>query len=111
MPRISRRRFLWSTTALAATPAIGVNAGPLAGRIRIAVKYQMIQEPDLSVKQKLEMLREIGFDGVELKVDDKVATEYAIAQANARSVAQMKSLPPPRLLDYPLMRERMKHAQ
>jgi hexulose-6-phosphate isomerase len=72
MPRISRRRFLWSTTALAATPAIGVSAGPLAGRIRIAVKYQMIQEPDLSVKQKLEMLREIGFDGVELKVDDKV---------------------------------------
>ena len=72
MPRISRRRFLWSTTALATTPAIGVSAGPLAGRIRIAVKYQMIQEPDLSVKQKLEMLREIGFDGVELKIDDKV---------------------------------------
>jgi len=79
MPRISRRRFLWSTAALAATPAKGVNAGPLAGRIRIAVKYQMIQETDLSVKQKLEMLRKIGFDGVELKVDDEVDQDEMVA--------------------------------
>ena len=39
----------------------------------------MIQEPDLSVKQKLEMLREIGFDGVELKVDDKVDQDEMVA--------------------------------
>lgn len=32
----------------------------------------MILEPELSVKEKLEMLREVGFDGVELKVDEKI---------------------------------------
>lgn len=44
-------------------------SGPLAGRIRIAVKYHMIAEPGLSVVEKFRMLKEIGFDGVELKTD------------------------------------------
>ncbi len=47
-------------------------AGPLAGRVKIAVKYHMIQEASLSVREKFELLREVGLDGVELKIDDKV---------------------------------------
>ncbi|MCG8599160.1 MAG: sugar phosphate isomerase/epimerase [Verrucomicrobiales bacterium] len=68
----SRRRFLCSTAAALGAPLSGHSAGPLSGRIKIAVKYHMILEPELSVKEKLEMLREVGFDGVELKVDEKI---------------------------------------
>lgn len=46
--------------------------GPLAGSVRIAVKYHMINEPDLSVLEKFQLLESLGFDGVELKTDQRV---------------------------------------
>lgn len=46
----------------------------LVGRIRLAVKYHMINEPTLSPAKKLGLLKAIGLDGTELKVDDKVDT-------------------------------------
>ena len=49
-------------------------AGQFTGRIKKAVKYQMIQE-DLSVVDKFKLLQGLGFDGVEayhrLKLDPK----------------------------------------
>lgn len=68
----SRRLFLSLASAL---PLFGYAAGPLAGRIRIAVKYQMIDEPKLDIAEKLDLLRKLGFDGTELKTDEKVDTD------------------------------------
>ena len=47
-------------------------AGPLSGRVKLAVKYHMILEPALSVKEKFALLGEVGMDGVELKTYEKV---------------------------------------
>lgn len=74
-PPPSRRRFLAAAPALAALPGLSrgaERAGPLAGKIRLAVKYHMIREPALAVREKFAMLQELGFDGTELKTDEKV---------------------------------------
>lgn len=69
----SRRKFLLSVapTILAAENLCQAR-GPLAGKIKIALKYHMIQEPDLNPTEKFRMLQEIGFDGVEMKTNEKV---------------------------------------
>ena len=69
-----------STAALGALPVSRTMAGPgpLAGKIRIAVKYQMIAEPKLGVVEKFRLLKDIGFDGTELKTDDPVDTEEIV---------------------------------
>lgn len=66
---MNRRQFLIGSTGLVASSGI---AGYLEGRIRLAVKYHMINEPTLTVVDKFALLREIGFDGTELKTDEKV---------------------------------------
>ncbi|NNE93807.1 MAG: sugar phosphate isomerase/epimerase [Verrucomicrobiales bacterium] len=68
---MKRRYFLYASTGGLACLADEA-AGPLAGRIKLAVKYQMILEPDLSVLEKLELLKRIGFDGTELSSWEKV---------------------------------------
>ncbi|MCA9176834.1 MAG: TIM barrel protein [Planctomycetales bacterium] len=62
----SRRRMLQLGAAgmLAATLPQPARAGEFAGRIKKAVKYHMISEK-LSPLDKLKMLQDIGFDGVE----------------------------------------------
>ena len=47
-------------------------AGPLTGRIKIAVKYQMILEPEMTVMEKFRMLREVGIDGAEVRTNEPV---------------------------------------
>ncbi|MGY8692830.1 MAG: sugar phosphate isomerase/epimerase family protein, partial [Verrucomicrobiia bacterium] len=85
MKQFDRRQFLKSSAGLAALgsipfPHIAAKPGPLSGEIKIAVKYHMIAEPDLSVVEKFRMLKEIGFDGVELKTDDPTdANEFVRA--------------------------------
>lgn len=76
--RATRRRFLASSAAAmgAMVPLSKSKAapGPLAGKIKIAVKYQMIREDKLSVVEKFQLLKDIGFDGTELQTSDKVDT-------------------------------------
>ncbi|MEX2580658.1 MAG: sugar phosphate isomerase/epimerase family protein [Verrucomicrobiales bacterium] len=79
-----RRRFLTAAGGLLGGACLGgpltgrdraggaLAGGTFAGRIRIAVKYQMIKEPELGVREKFELLRGIGFDGVELTMNDPV---------------------------------------
>ncbi|MDB4657116.1 sugar phosphate isomerase/epimerase [Verrucomicrobiales bacterium] len=74
----SRRHFFKATGGLALASA-GLAKGPLAGRIKIAVKYHMIQEPELSVVEKFLMLKRAGFDGVELKTTEKVDHDEVLA--------------------------------
>ena len=47
-------------------------AGPLVGRIKLAVKYDMIFEPELSVREKFNLLRDVGLEGTELKTNAAV---------------------------------------
>jgi len=76
-PFSHRRSFLQSAgvvgLGLAAAPSPPLSAaGPLAGRVRIAVKFHMIREPGLSVLGKFRLLQDIGFDGTELKTKERV---------------------------------------
>lgn len=85
MMRFDRRQFLKSSAGLAALGSIpflplAAKPGPLSGKIKIAVKYHMIAEPDLSIAEKFRMLKEVGFDGVELKTENST-------EANAFSQA------------------------
>ncbi len=70
----NRRQFLKSSVGLAAIGSVPflplvANPGPLSGRIKIAVKYHMIAERNLSVVEKFRLLKDTGFDGVEVKTD------------------------------------------
>ncbi|MDF1814851.1 MAG: sugar phosphate isomerase/epimerase [Verrucomicrobiales bacterium] len=69
---LNRRFFLQSCAAAAVGNGV-VSGGPgLTGKIKIAVKYHMIDEPDLTVEEKFTLLRKIGFDGLEFKTKEKV---------------------------------------
>ena len=88
--RVSRRLFMGAAGAAAfgsvlAAPYPSGNkgraaAGQLTGRIKKAVKFQMVREK-LSVVDKFKLLKDLGFDGVEayhrLKLDPK---EFANAR-------------------------------
>lgn len=84
---LSRRTFITGTTAAVSSTALGnaiaapsdFGPGPLAGRVKIAVKYQMINEPDLSAVEKFRLLKELGFDGAELRTADNKETEAVVA--------------------------------
>jgi len=84
MKQLGRRHFLESTMGAVvsgvAVPLSNVIAapGPLAGKIKIAVKYQMIREEGMSVVEKFQMLKELGFDGTELSARDKVDTDEIV---------------------------------
>lgn len=73
---ISRRSFVQLAGAAVAGVALiqgapKAAAGEFTGKIKKAVKYGMISG-DASPAEKLAMLKEIGYDGVEIGVRDKV---------------------------------------
>ncbi|MFK0161720.1 sugar phosphate isomerase/epimerase family protein [Rhizobium sp. NPDC090279] len=50
-------------TESANPPALPVSARPLA---KISLKWGMVEEPSLSILEKFQLLRDLGYDGVEL---------------------------------------------
>ena len=77
---MNRRHFLQTSTAAAATTAAlgagitqAADASPRTDaiakppRIMKACKYSMVKEPDLSTVDTFKMLKDIGFDGTELR--------------------------------------------
>lgn len=90
----SRREFLArsgaavcaaSTTGLLSVPQPAV-AGEFTGKIRKAVKYHMIQEK-LSAEDKLKMLKDLGYDGVEPRTmlkPDQAAEVKELARASEK---------------------------
>ena len=71
-----------SLLAQAATPAApgaaAADATPaavtkLTGRIKKGLKFNMVKEPDLSLVDQFKMLKEVGFDGTELRTEDHTA--------------------------------------
>lgn len=85
---MQRRTFLRQSAAAAtagtllATPSASP-AGEFTGKIRKAVKYHMINEGDLSPADKLRLLKDLGFDGVEARTQLKPGGEEAIRQLAA----------------------------
>ena len=77
----NRRKFLTSTaftTAAASVPALLPSSGPSAemtGILKKGVKFNMVKEPDLSILDRFKMLKEVGFDGTELRTENH--TDYA----------------------------------
>ncbi len=76
MSAVPTRRTFLSRSSVALASAVGGlplagRAGPLEGRLRLAVKYHMV-DADLSVVDKFKLLKDVGFDGVEYRRRDGV---------------------------------------
>ncbi len=82
---LDRRQLLVGSAAVGlATAALGQEAEaksqPL--KIRKAVKFHMVRE-SLSVRDKFKLLKDLGFDGVEIRSRDKVNAKAAHAASQA----------------------------
>jgi len=66
---MKRREFLQSAAALAAASVLPdvAGAGEFTGVIRKAIKYSNVAEPKLSIEDKFKLVRDIGYDGIELR--------------------------------------------
>ncbi len=83
---MNRRRFFKkSSLGLLATATPGLpllspentKAGEFTGVIRKAVKFRDVNEPALSIEDRFKLVKDLGFDGTELRTDDKEnTTEY-----------------------------------
>ena len=73
---MNRRNFIQTSTLAAA--AVGsssqlvpsTHAGEFTGIIKKAAKYSMVKEPKLSHLDRFKMLKDVGFDGTELRGSD-----------------------------------------
>ncbi|MCA9054011.1 MAG: sugar phosphate isomerase/epimerase [Planctomycetaceae bacterium] len=83
----STRRAFLHRTAAAAGAGVGLSLtrlssaagqGQFAGEIRKAVKYHMVQGDGLSVRDKFQLLKDLGFDGVEIRSVDRVDPDEAV---------------------------------
>ncbi|NNE90363.1 MAG: sugar phosphate isomerase/epimerase [Verrucomicrobiales bacterium] len=63
----NRRKFLAAASAAAVVPPSLSSAGEFTGIIKKATKLSMVQEPDMSTLEKFTMLKEVGFDGTEVR--------------------------------------------
>ncbi|MEM7698452.1 MAG: sugar phosphate isomerase/epimerase family protein [Verrucomicrobiota bacterium] len=77
-----RRHFVTTTLASAAaisgTDLLKAEESPLA--IKKGVKFSMVAEPNLSLTETFKLLKEVGFDGTELRTtDDERLGEFAKA--------------------------------
>lgn len=81
---LDRRRFVTSASALAGGAVFGqalapspARAGEFTGVIKKGTKFHMVDEPDLSLVDRFKMLKDVGFDGTELRTtDNERLTEF-----------------------------------
>lgn len=64
--------LLAQTTPTATAAGATSTETKLTGRILKGVKFSMVKEPDLSLVDQFKMLKEVGFDGTELRTEDHV---------------------------------------
>ena len=65
----TRRTFLHTTAAALGTaglPSVSL-AGEFTGVIKKAIKFANVKVPELSIEDKFKLIKDIGFDGVELR--------------------------------------------
>jgi hexulose-6-phosphate isomerase len=70
---MKRRTFVQTTLAAAAAatlPSIS-RGGEFTGVIKKAMKFPNVAEPKLSIEDKFKLLKDLGFDGVELRTSHK----------------------------------------
>jgi hexulose-6-phosphate isomerase len=82
MPNIDRREFIAAGTALAATSlssALTRAAAAEEPRYRKAVKYHMIKD-DQSVVERFQMIKDLGFDGIEIHTREKDPKSFVKAR-------------------------------
>jgi hexulose-6-phosphate isomerase len=87
---MKRREFLMSSGASAAGLALGTSgltrdeptsskaAPPQDNRFKKAVKYHMIDEDQMSVVEKFQLLKDLGFDGVEIRSPNDLEEQEVI---------------------------------
>lgn len=80
---IDRRSFLSTTTFTTAAIAGSASSlpfpsrsGEMTGILRKGVKFSMVKEPDLSILDRFKLLKEVGFDGTELRTENR--TDYRV---------------------------------
>lgn len=86
-PHIDRRAFLHSTlattAALAASSAVAEEKKP---KLKLAVKYDMIRL-DGSIEKKLELVKSLGFLGVEMNSPSNIDKDEAVKARDKTGVA------------------------
>lgn len=86
---INRRRFLQTSSAALAAAAVTTApaADPVAAsakpRFQFSVKWGMIAEPGLSVTDKFKLLKDLGYDGVEMDSQYTVPAKEILAAQDA----------------------------
>ena len=89
--RPSRRAFLQTTTAASTALALGSTvpavfaADPAPLKLRKAVKYGMIGEGG-TVKEKFDLIRSLGFEGVEVDAPGGVDKQQALEASKATGI-------------------------
>ena len=85
--RIDRRAFLHSTLATTAALAAGsATAEEKKPKLKLAVKYDMIRI-DGSIEKKLELVKSLGFLGVEMNSPSNINKEEAVKARDKTGVA------------------------
>jgi L-ribulose-5-phosphate 3-epimerase len=75
--RIDRRTFLGSTLATAAALAAGAAAVEKKPKLKLAVKYDMIQIEG-PIEKKFELIKTLGFQGVEMNSPSNIDQDEAV---------------------------------
>ena len=92
---MNRRHFFRSTSVLAAGsalapfPAGSGEAAEVAGgkpRFQFSLKWGMIKEPGLSVIDKFKLMKELGYDGVEMDSQFAVPVKEVLAAQDATGI-------------------------
>ena len=83
---IDRRTFLSSTLATTAALAVGAAAEEKKPKLKLAVKYDMIRL-DGSIEKKLELVKSLGFVGVEMNSPSNIDKKEAVAARDKTGVA------------------------
>ncbi len=82
---IDRRTFLHSTLATTAVLAVG-GAEEKKPKLKLAVKYDMIRV-DGSIEKKLELVKSLGFVGVEMNSPSNIDKKEAVAARDKTGIA------------------------
>ena len=78
-----RRRDFLKTSAIGLTGLAFAEPHWQPGTIRKAVKFGMVQEPDMSILEKFQLLKDLGFDGVEMDSPSSLDRDEVIAARDA----------------------------
>ena len=91
--QLSRRTFMQASGAALAGSALmaavtAAPAGEFSGKIKKAIKFNRVSEPGMNTLDKFKLVKDLGFDGIEPGVGEKVEPNLALA---TRAVSPVRS--------------------